>query len=130
MRPVKILTVEGQVVAEHAWVAERGLERLRGWLGKAHAQKGEGLLLNPASSIHTLGMRFNLDLAFLDDFGTVLKLRQGMKPGRIAFGPLSAWRHGRGLQALELPEGTLQAFDIQVGQTLSIRDRVEGKRHA
>ena len=130
MRPVLILTEAGQSLADRAWVATQWSERMRGWMGKPTAEPGEGLLLDPASSIHTFGMGFSLDLAYLDGKGRVLKLRPQMKPRRVSFGPFLAWLDGQGLQALELPAGTLEALGIKVGQQLQIIDRVEGIAHA
>jgi uncharacterized membrane protein (UPF0127 family) len=39
-------------------------DRLRGLLGRDHFEGA--LLLRPASSVHTLGMRFPIDVAFCD----------------------------------------------------------------
>ena len=48
--------------------------RLRGLLGRAPAWLGPCgvLVLAPCSSIHTFGMRLEIDVAFLDGSGTVL----------------------------------------------------------
>ena len=121
MRPITLLNEDSQVVASAAWMATTWRERTRGWLGKAEAQPGEGILLVPASSVHSFGMRFAIDVAFLDRQNRVLKLCPALKPGRLAWGPLFQWN----LQALELPQGTLARLNIKVGQTLVVRDRAE-----
>jgi hypothetical protein len=59
-------TASGLYVAERAWWANTAWNRAWGWLGKEKAEPGEGLLLKPCSSIHTLGMKFPMDLLFLD----------------------------------------------------------------
>lgn len=70
--------------------------RLLGLAGLAPAQAGPGLLLPRCASVHTFGMRFALDLVFLDGGGAVLAVRRGVPPRRLA------WR--RGAEAvLELP---------------------------
>src|SRR5262245_6990006 len=107
MRPIRILCEDGTVLAERAWAAQGWRERGRGWLGRASLEPGEALLLSPAAAIHTLGMRFSLDLAFLDKQGRVLKLYEDLKPGRLAWGPWRLWVGG--LRALELPQGSLAA---------------------
>ena len=122
MRPLVIRCPDGSVLASQAWLATSWRARARGWLGKASVSVGEGLLLRPASSIHSFGMQFAFDLAFLDRQGTVLKLCPGLKPGRVAFGPWRAWLQRRGLQALELPVGSVDAFGLQVGQRLSLEE--------
>ena len=48
-------------------------------------EAGEGLLLPRCRCVHTFGMRFALDLVFLDRAGRVVGLRHGAPPRRIAF---------------------------------------------
>lgn len=123
MLPIQVRTPQGALLADFAWQATAWTERLRGWMGKPSLKAGEGLLLTPASSIHSFGMRFDFDLAFLDRRGRVLKLYSPLKRGRIAQSPWMPWLMGRGVQALELPEGSLSAAGVQVGQVLSIEER-------
>jgi uncharacterized membrane protein (UPF0127 family) len=57
-------------------------------LGLAHLDRGEagpGLLIPDCSSVHTFGMRFDLDVYFLDDRDTVLAVRRKISPRRVAF---------------------------------------------
>lgn len=75
--------------------------RARGLLGRAELPAGHGLLINPCSAIHTLGMRFPIDVVFLNAQGRVVSLHRAVPPNR----PLI--RGGRGaVAALELPAGT------------------------
>jgi uncharacterized protein len=56
-------------------------------LGLAHldrAEAGPGLLIPRCSSVHTFGMRFPLDLHFLDEEGELLDLRRAVPPRRFA----------------------------------------------
>ncbi len=56
-------------------------------LGLAHLDRdeaGPGLLIPRCSSVHTFGMRFALDLAFLDRNGRPCSIRRGVPPRRIA----------------------------------------------
>lgn len=60
-------------------VASGPIARLRGLLGRDCA---EGvLLLAPCADIHTVGMRFSIDVAFLGEDGTVLASRRSLAPG-------------------------------------------------
>lgn len=57
-------------------------------LGLAHLDCGEagpGLLIPRCSSVHTFGMRFRLDLYFLDQRGEVASVRLAVAPRRLAF---------------------------------------------
>ena len=44
---------------------------------------GHALLIPRCRSVHTFGMRFALDLAWLDADGRVLRTDRGVPPGRI-----------------------------------------------
>jgi len=47
----------------------------------------QALLLPGCSSVHTFGMRFAIDVAFLDRVGRVLRLVCALPPGRMAWCP-------------------------------------------
>lgn len=66
-------------------VARGGQARL---LGLAHLDRrevGAGLLIPRCASVHTFGMRFALDLYFLDRRGEVVSVRLAAPPRRLAF---------------------------------------------
>ncbi len=44
---------------------------------------GPGLLIPRCTSVHTFGMRFALDLVFLDGEGCVVELRRDVPPWRV-----------------------------------------------
>jgi uncharacterized protein len=55
-------------------------------LGLAHLdreQAGPGLLIPRCSSVHTFGMRFGLDVCFLDEAGALLAIRRGVGARRV-----------------------------------------------
>ena len=102
----------GQVVAA-AEVAERAADRRRGLLGRDGLEPGTGMLLRPCSSVHTFFMRFRIDVVFLDRDGRVLRVVQGMGPGRLAWGGWRAW------QTLELASGAAAAAGVHRGDRLA-----------
>ena len=57
--------------------------RLLGLAWLEQGQAGAGLLLPGCHSIHTFGMRFELDLAFLDAHGRILGTIRGVPPRRV-----------------------------------------------
>lgn len=93
-------------------LADGWLARLRGMIGRRAPERGEGLLLTPCRSIHMYGMRYPLDVAFLDADGTVLDTYPFLRPGSR-----TRW-HRRARHALELPAGTLQESGTVVGDVL------------
>jgi uncharacterized protein len=112
VREVEVRTNEGRVVCAHCFVADGPLTRMRGLLGRSHLDDGEGLLLKPAGSVHTLFMRFPIDVVFLDRDGLVLRVVPALRPWRSA-----GARKAR--TVLELPAGTCARNGIEQGSRLS-----------
>ena len=63
---------------------EGSLERMRGLLWRPALAPGQGLLIAPCNSVHTIGMRYAIDVVFLDREGRVLKVCPALKPLRMA----------------------------------------------
>jgi uncharacterized membrane protein (UPF0127 family) len=101
------------VVCGRCTLADRPLARLRGLLGREGLDSGEGLLLRPASSIHTFFMRFPIDVVFLDRALVVLEIHDTIDPWRAA--------SQRGAKAvLELPAGESSRRGLAVGDQLTL----------
>ncbi|MFN0090078.1 MAG: DUF192 domain-containing protein [Acidimicrobiales bacterium] len=96
-------------------IADTLPERLKGLLGRRSI---EGvLLLRPARAVHTLGMRFPIDVAYCAGDGdhlTVLKART-MKPHRVA-APVR-----RANVVLEAEAGALDRWGVRAGDCLVVR---------
>src|ERR671931_183096 len=105
---VELRTEDGQVVCERCTVAGSALARMRGLLGRRELPAGEGILLRPASSVHTAFMRFPIDVVFLDREGTVLKIAADLRPWKAA-----AQRKAKA--ALELAGGEAERRGLTVG---------------
>ncbi len=102
----------GAEVASWVAVADRWWRRALGLLGRRVLGTEEGMLLEPCSSVHTIGMRFPIDVAFLDADGCVVSTLPALVPGRLA-------RGGRGARAtLELRAGLLADTDTRPGDRL------------
>jgi uncharacterized membrane protein (UPF0127 family) len=110
---VVLANADGDVVCERCTVAGTALARSRGLLGRRELPSGEGLLLRPASSIHTLFMRFPIDVVFLDRDLGVRKIVPRMRPWRLAFGLGSK-------VVLELPAGECERRGIAPGDRLVV----------
>lgn len=62
----------------------RGLRaRLLGLALLHRKRAGPGLLIPHCSSVHTFGMRFALDVVFLDEYGRPLREVRGVPPLRV-----------------------------------------------
>ena len=63
--------------------AETVRSRLLGLMGLPALDGDDALLLSPCGCIHTFGMRFPLDLVWLDAAGRVLRVDAVVAPGRV-----------------------------------------------
>lgn len=97
-----------------AATATSWLRRGIGLLGKRGLSPGEALWLEPCGSVHTFGMRFDLDVAFMDASGRVLAVVEAAPPWRVIAAP-------RGTRAvLEAAAGALRGCGIDAGCTLRL----------
>lgn len=71
-----------------AYVAETARSRLLGLAWLDEVPEDAGLLIPRCSSVHTFGMRFTLDVSFLDAEGRVLRRVEAVPPRRLL------WHHG------------------------------------
>jgi uncharacterized membrane protein (UPF0127 family) len=95
-------------VADSFWMRAKGLMFRKGW------EDFDGLLLSPCRSIHTFGMRMEIDVCFLDPEHTITKALYAMGPWKSAQG-------GRRSHAtLELPAGTLARTGTGTGDRLML----------
>jgi uncharacterized membrane protein (UPF0127 family) len=101
------------VLGSNVRLADTGLSRLRGFLLRSEPRAGEGLLLTPCNAIHTWGLRFPLDVVFLDAAGRVLRVIEWLPP-RTVPGRVPGGRY-----VLELPAGTIEATGTAVGDACS-----------
>lgn len=85
--------------------------RTRGLLGRDGIDGA--MLLTPAASVHTFGMRFAIDVAYLDRNLRVLAVVT-MPPGRLGLPRLRS-RH-----ALEAAAGAMAGWGLRVGTTLEV----------
>lgn len=92
------------------------MSRLFGLLGRSSLKEGEGLIIEPCSSIHTAFMRFTIDVVFIDKEGVVLKVLPRLRPFRAGgvFKPSCT--------AVELPAGTVEATGTTPGDRIRLLD--------
>jgi uncharacterized membrane protein (UPF0127 family) len=110
--PMKILNLTREVVLAHCVeVADHGAARRRGLLGRNSLPPGEGLWIVPCESVHTFGMKFPIDLVYLDRNKKVKKIRNGVPPWRLS-ACLSAH------SVIELASGTVEMTRTKPGDKL------------
>jgi uncharacterized membrane protein (UPF0127 family) len=84
-------TTRNTSIATQCTEARSFLARLRGLMGHPGLEAGQGLLIEPCSSVHSFFMRFPIDVIFVDRANTVV-----------------------------LPAGTIAASGTQIGDALQV----------
>jgi len=102
------------ILVSQGSIADNPLTRLKGLLGHAPLQAGEGLLLRGEKSIHSIGMGFDIDALFLDAAGKVVYLMPVMVP--LRFSPF-VWQSA---DVLEVPAGTIARTGTVLGDQIEI----------
>jgi uncharacterized membrane protein (UPF0127 family) len=100
-------------LAQYVDVADHGAKRRRGLLGQTMLPPGHGLWIIPCEAVHTFGMKFSIDLIYLDRNRRVRKVRTSVKPGRIS----GCWSAH---SVLELASGTVLRSKTQVGDKVEL----------
>jgi uncharacterized membrane protein (UPF0127 family) len=103
----------GRVIAATVAGAFDSATRNKGLLGRDSMTPGSAIVIAPTSAIHTWFMRFDIDVAFVDRDGRIMKTRHNLRPWRV-FGAFRAFA------AIELPAGTLASAGVEPGDTLKV----------
>ena len=99
------------LLADRALIADTSTTRKTGLLKHERLEPGEGLWIKPCEGFHTVGMKFPIDVLFLDKKRKVVKIRAAMPRWRMA---ACLWAHS----VLELPSGTAAATRTSRGDQL------------
>jgi uncharacterized membrane protein (UPF0127 family) len=99
----------GRILVAHLEIADTLVTQAIGLLGRSHLAPDTGLWIEPCNGIHTLAMRFPIDVLFLDKEGRALRLVSHLKPWRFC----GLVRGAR--VVVELPAGTLVEKNIRQG---------------
>jgi uncharacterized membrane protein (UPF0127 family) len=97
-----------------AEVADVRSARRRGLLGRDGIDGA--IVLRPCRWVHTLGMRFAIDVAFLDDAGVVIKTMQ-MHRQRMG---VPVWR---ARSVIEAEAGAFARWGLRVGDVVEVSER-------
>jgi hypothetical protein len=75
---------------------------------------GDGLWIVPSRGVHTLAMKFPIDVLYLDTNKLVVHLEQNLKPWRVARVSMNT------ASVLELPGNTLRSSGTAIGDEIEI----------
>lgn len=106
---------DGRLLLDRLHQARSPADQRRGLLGRHSLDPREGLFFPGVRMIHTFFMRMPIDVAFLDDNGSVRDLHPRLRPWRIAF-----CRHPGRASTLETAAGSFRLWNLQPGDQLEI----------
>jgi uncharacterized membrane protein (UPF0127 family) len=110
------LVREGGDVLASAEVARGIRERTQGLLGRRTSDDVIGaFVLRPCRQVHTLGMRFPIDVAFCDGGGVVLRTVT-VAPWRVT---RVVWRSGF---VVEAAAGAFDRWQLRPGDTVEVKE--------
>lgn len=93
-------------------MANSFFSRFKGLMFRLKPLIDEGLFIRPCNSIHMCFMFFSIDVVFLDKQNRVVAWKEQLRPWQFVLPVRFAY------STLELPVGTIQKYDIQIGQVL------------
>ena len=102
------------VLSDHCHFANTVLKRMVGLLNRRKLAAGEGLLLDRCYGVHTFGMRFPIDVLFLDKDLHVIRAVKALPPYRTCI-------VRKAVYVLELPVGAVDLTRTEEGDQIQIR---------
>ena len=103
---------DGQIIAEEVSIADSFFARMTGLLLHRELPESQGMLIIPCKQVHTLGMKFSIDVVFLSEENQVLGICDSMSPGKISGYIRKAAR------VLELKAGVAEKNAIKINDHL------------
>lgn len=108
-------------LCEKCGVADNIFTRVRGLLGRSTLSASEGLLIVPCPSIHMFGMKFALDVIFLNQENIVTDFVENIAPGKFY---LAQNHFGKAHSALEISPGIIIKTGTQRGDEIRREPRL------
>jgi uncharacterized membrane protein (UPF0127 family) len=117
MRSIRVVNrTRNTIVGDKIELADTSLTRMWGLLGRTGLGAGGGLWIAPSSGVHTMGMKFPIDVVGLDRNKRVVKLWHSLVPYRVTSVSMKIG------SVIELASGEILRAGIELGDELAISD--------
>jgi uncharacterized membrane protein (UPF0127 family) len=104
----------GRVVASSVECAFTSATRRKGLLGRDGLPASAAIVISRSNAVHTFGMRFAIDIVFVDRHGQVKKVVHGVPPRRIAACLTAS-------TTIEMAAGAIAPGALAPGDVLTVR---------
>jgi uncharacterized membrane protein (UPF0127 family) len=102
------------MLASKAKIATTFVSRLIGLLHTPSLSRGEGLYIAPCNQIHMFGMKYAIDVVFLDRSSRVAGVCHSIEPGQISS------MFNKAHACVELPSGIIRDTATEVGDEIEV----------
>lgn len=103
---------KGNTVLEKLEIADSFKARLKGLLGRDDLEREEGLIIKPCNSVHTIGMKIPIDVAFVDSENEIIHIIDSMFPGKLS--PIIK----KSKYVIEVNAGVFKAKGLEIGDKI------------
>jgi uncharacterized membrane protein (UPF0127 family) len=105
---------KNNMLLREAEVADSFSARLRGLIGRSGLVKDTGLIITPCNSVHMMGMKFSIDVIFVDKNHRIIKIIPNMKKRSVS--PV-IWK---AKYVIEAPAGTVQSRNLEINDQIEL----------
>jgi uncharacterized membrane protein (UPF0127 family) len=107
--------LDGCLIGVEVIVANTWLSRAIGLLTTSYLPQGQGLLITPCAAVHTIGMRYSIDVIYISRAGTIVKVVHGLQSWRLSSCASS-------YSTVELASGEAKRLSIEAGRSLEFAE--------
>lgn len=109
-----IIIKNNKVITKNAELADTFFSRFRGLMFRKSIADDYALYITPCNQIHTLNMKFPIDVVYLSESGEVIKTDVNVQPGKICKTVKNAD------SVIELKSFMSKEFGIRAGDIIKI----------
>jgi len=111
----QMIVHQGQVWARHVEYAESWRERMCGLLGRSTLGDDAAMVIRGCGAVHTVGMKFAIDVVFVDKAGRIVKITENVRPGCFC-----VWGGRHAAHVVESEASKLNLSKLSIGDTLEM----------
>ncbi len=108
------LSRTGAIIIPHLQLAVTPIDRAVGLLSRSSLGQDQALMFPDCTSIHTWGMRFSIDVVFVDREWRIVAIHDDCGPWQMIWPVAGAWA------TIEMAEGSASRAGLAMGDRLEL----------